>query len=84
MKNLITILLVLLFVSCTNKEDFEKGKHQLEQQGYTDIEFTGYSNWCCGEDDSYRSGFKCKDKHGNTVSGCFCSSWGKGVTIRFK
>ena len=85
MKNsLIIFLFILSIVSCTSEKDFEKGKQQLEQQGYTDIENTGYSAWCCDEKDTYATGFKCKNKHGEVVEGCFCSKTFKGVTIRFK
>lgn len=82
----ITLLLFLLFLlqSCTNKNHFEKGKHQLEMQGYTDIKYTGYSVFCCDEKDTYSSGFICKDKQGNDVKGCICSGVFKGITIRFE
>ena len=78
------LLLILFFaVSCTSSNDFAKGKSQLETQGYTDIEKTGYNAFCCSEEDTYSTGFKCKDKSGKVVKGCFCSSIGKGITIRF-
>ena len=84
MKKLFLILTVLFFVSCTSSKDFENGKKQLENMGYTDIENTGYNAFCCSDDDSYSTGFKCKNKQGETVKGCFCSSAFKGVTIRFE
>lgn len=80
---MVTLIVFFLF-SCTSDNDFEKGKKQLEQQGYTDIVNTGYNMFCCGEDDSFSTGFKCKDKNGNIVEGCFCSTALKGVTIRFE
>lgn len=70
--------------SCTSKNDFDKGKNQLEMQGYTDIKNTGYSIFCCSDSDDFSTGFTAKDKHGNTVNGCFCSSFSKGITIRFE
>jgi hypothetical protein len=75
-----------LFVAfgCTSDTDFENGKAQLENMGYTKVEKTGYKMWCCGEDDDFSTGFRAVDKNGNTVKGCFCSGIGKGVTIRFK
>lgn len=73
-----------MMLSCSSSNDFDKGKKQLENMGYTDIENTGHEFFCCGKDDSYSTGFKCKDKKGNVVKGCFCSSLGKGVTIRFE
>lgn len=77
-------LTCLVLVSCTSDKDFAKGKAQLEQQGYTDIEDTGYKIFCCDEKDHFSTGFKCKDKNGNVVKGCFCSGIIKGVTIRFE
>ena len=76
----------LSMAGCTSDNDFEKGKKQLETQGYTDVENTGYNAFCCSNDDSFSTGFKCKDKDkdGNTVKDCFCSGVGKGVTIRFE
>jgi hypothetical protein len=83
MKKLLSILLISLLLGCTSSNDFEKGKKQLEQQGYTDIENTGYNFFCCDKNDSFSTGFKCKDKDGNVVTGCFCSALMKGVTVRF-
>lgn len=77
------MLSVCGFTSCTNSGDFEKGKKQLEQQGYINIEDTGHSYFCCDEKDVYSSGFKCLNSKGETVTGCFCSGHLKGVTIRF-
>lgn len=82
---LIAMLLATIIVtSCTSKSDFEKGKEQLEQQGYTDVVNTGYNWFCCSKDDKFSTGFECKDKKGNTVKGCFCSGFMKGVTVRFE
>jgi len=85
MKKIIFILAIMIVLSsCTSDNDFEKGKKQLEQQGYTEIENTGYTMFCCDKKDTFSTGFKCKDKKGNVVKGCFCSSVLKGVTIRFE
>lgn len=79
------MLIAIVFVlSCTSDNDFENGKHQLEAQGYTNIEYTGYEYFCCSEDDQFSTGFKATDKNGLKVKGCFCSSLGKGLTIRFE
>lgn len=85
-KIFIAALLPVFFslYGCTSKKDFESGKRQLEQQGYTDVVYTGYSAFCCDEKDTFKSGFSCKDKAGNTVKGCICSGVMKGVTIRFE
>lgn len=85
MKKITFFILILLFItSCSSSEDFENGKKQLENMGYTDIENTGYSSFCCSDGDSYSTGFSCKNKKGETIEGCFCSGLSKGVTIRFK
>lgn len=77
--------IILLFTRCTSSNDFEKGKQQLEQQGYTNIINTGYSLFCCSsQSDEFSTGFIAKDKNGNVVKGCFCSGFLKGVTIRFQ
>jgi hypothetical protein len=84
--NQLVFLLVLYFlsvVSCTSSNDFEIGKQQLEQSGYTNVVNTGYSMFCCSKDDDFSTGFKCKNKKGEIVTGCFCSTLLKGVTIRF-
>jgi hypothetical protein len=80
----ILLLLTVLVMGCTSSNDFNKGKQQLEQQGYTDIENTGHNYFCCDKDENYSTGFKCKDAKGNVVTGCFCSEVLKGVTIRFE
>jgi hypothetical protein len=86
MKNIIIYSIIFLFSlsSCTSSKDFEKGARQLESMGYTDIENTGYDAFCCSDDDSFSTGFSCKNKAGETVKGCFCSGALKGITIRFQ
>lgn len=87
MKSIIICSIFLLAITisgCSSSNDFEKGAKQLENMGYTDIENTGYSAFCCSDDDSFSTGFSCKDKQGKTVKGCFCSGALKGLTIRFE
>lgn len=83
MKKLLLLLLLSITISCTNDADFNKGKRQLELQGYTNVQNTGYEYWCCGENDTYSTGFRATAKDGTIVTGCICSGWGKGITIRF-
>lgn len=80
----VLLAVVFLCVGCTSDNDFSKGKRQLEQQGYVDVKNTGWNAFCCDEKDTFSTGFECKDKNGNTVKGCFCSTVLKGVTIRFE
>ena len=77
------LLCVVFFNACTSSNDFDKGKKQLEMQGYKNVKDTGYSWFCCDEKDQFRTGFSAIDKDGNKVEGCFCSSIVKGVTVRF-
>lgn len=88
MKKLLILLITtisLLFYSCeVLTSDFEKGKHQLEMQGYTNVKNTGYSLFCCDKNDDFSSGFEAVDKEGKVVKGCFCSGLLKGITIRFE
>lgn len=81
---LLTIAFLITVSGCTSKNDFEKGKSQLENQGYTDVRNTGYNLFCCDEKDTFSTGFEARDKKGNKVEGCFCSTMFKGVTIRFE
>ena len=87
MKKLFSLMLLALMIAvtgCSSDNDFNKGKKLLEDQGYTDVVNTGHSFFCCDDKDTYSTGFKCKDKQGNEVKGCFCSSLTKGVTIRYE
>lgn len=81
---LLIIFLALGFTSCSSDEDFKKGSKQLIQQGYTDIRNTGYKAFCCGKDDTFKTGFSAKNNKGETVEGCFCSAALKGITVRFE
>jgi hypothetical protein len=84
MKKILFTIFVFTFVSCSSNNDFQKGKEQLEQQGYTDVKNTGHQFFCCDEKDTFSTGFECKDKNGKIVKGCFCSKLLKGLTIRFE
>lgn len=84
MKKISLLILTICLISCSSSTDFEKGKKQLEQQGYTNITNTGYSPFCCSREDRFSTGFQCTDKKGNIVKGCFCSDYLKGITIRFE
>jgi len=81
---LIPFIAIALLSSCTSNNDFDKGVKDLELRGYTNIKNTGYKPWCCSDEDTFSTGFKAISKDGETVEGCFCSDYMKGVTIRFK
>lgn len=78
------IISILVLMGCSSEDDFQKGKRQLELQGYTNIESTGYDWFCCSDKDTYSTGFKAMAKDSTIVEGCICSGVFKGVTIRFK
>lgn len=83
-KTILLLTFAFLINSCTSNNDFQKGKKQLENQGYTDVVSTGHKYFCCGRGDNYSTGFKATDKNGEVVKGCICSGIGKGITIRFE
>ena len=83
-KTILILAVVALFCSCTSDKDFKNGKSQLENMGYSNVRNTGYNAFCCSDSDDFSTGFECIDKQGKTVKGCFCSSVGKGLTIRFE
>lgn len=83
-KILCIMLSIIVFTGCTSNSDFNKGKKQLEHQGYTEIKNTGYIMFCCDPKDNFSSGFIATDKSGDEVEGCICSGFLKGITIRFE
>lgn len=79
-----SFILILVFSSCLSSDnDFKKAERNLKAMGYSNIENTGYDMFCCAEDDVFSTGFSAIDTEGNIVTGCACSGWVKGVTIRF-
>jgi hypothetical protein len=75
---------IVALAGCSSETDFDKGKKQLEQQGYSDVKNTGWNTFCCDKNDGFSTGFIAKTKIGEEVRGCFCSNFGKGVTIRYE
>ena len=83
MNRLSTFALVaglMLLTACSDESNTER---VLSDQGFTDIQTTGYAFFGCGKDDSFHTGFVAKSPIGKTVSGVYCSGWFKGGTIRF-
>lgn len=75
---------MIILTACSSDKDFEKGKTQLENMGYRNVENIGHSYFCCDEKDNFSTGFSAIDKSGKTITGCFCSGFLKGVTTRFE
>lgn len=75
------ILAAILFMSGCTAPD--KATQVLRDQGYTNIEITGYAWFMCGDKDKFSTGFRATAPTGATVEGAVCSGWFKGYTIRF-
>lgn len=78
MKKILFACSIILLASCTDSSD---ARRVLENDGYTDIEMTGYRPFMCSDDDTYKTGFKAK-KNGHVVTGAVCGGLLKGNTIR--
>ena len=66
-------------VGCTREDSAER---TLRQNGFTEIELTGYSVFSCSEDDTFRTGFRAKAVNGEIIEGTVCEGLLKGKTIR--
>lgn len=81
MKKLILLCMCLFIISCTNSENAFKF---LSNEGYTEIEMTGYKWFSCSNDDCFRTGFKARNMNGKVVEGTVCEGLVfKGKTLRF-
>lgn len=79
--SIISLLVISTFNGCTDKENAER---ILSQDGYTDIQITGYTFFACSSDDFQRTGFIAK-KGNKLIEGSVCSGLlFKNSTIRFK
>lgn len=57
----------------------------LQENGYRDIQITGYAWFACGHDDTYASRFKATSPSGAKIEGAVCEGLiFKNATIRFK
>lgn len=76
------IALFFIFLApraCTAPDD---ARRVLSQEGYTQVQLTGYRYWSCGRDDSFHTGFTALSPNKQTVTGTVCSGWLKGHTTR--
>jgi hypothetical protein len=77
---LITMLAFTLLAGCTDENTAQRA---LSGAGYTEIKFTGYSWFACGQDDLYATGFKAVGPTGRFTKGAVCSSlFTKFATVR--
>ena len=73
------LLAAPLLVCCT---DEPRARRVLEEQGYADIELTGYAPWSCSNDDTFETGFRAKGPTGRAVTGAVCCGAFKNCTVR--
>ena len=70
-----------MFSACSNSNDAVR---VLQENGYKNIQTTGYKFFACGRDDFYSTGFVAPSVNGTEVNGTVCSGLlFKGSTIRF-
>ncbi|QFR55967.1 hypothetical protein CPT_Muldoon_010 [Serratia phage Muldoon] len=82
MKYVLIALGMLALVGCT---DATEAKRILKNEGYTDVQMTGYDFFACSEDDMFHTGFVGTNAAGNRVEGTICSGlFFKNSTIRYK
>lgn len=82
MKYVLIAASAILLAACT---DPQNATRVLADQGYTNIQITGYSAWACGKDDDYHTGFTATSPAGHPVKGTVCAgAWFKNSTIRFE
>lgn len=79
-KLLLATVLMAAVAGCTAPT---KATKVLKDQGYTDIQITGYSWFMCSEQDTFSTGFRATAPSGAVVTGAVCSGFFKGYTIRF-
>lgn len=82
MKKTILIAAMALSVAACGTRS-ESAEQLLNQQGYTDVETTGYNMFSCSEDDNFKTGFTATAPNGERVSGTVCEGLWKGKTVRF-
>lgn len=80
-RNILIIGFIVLLTSCTNEKHADEALNAL---GFTEIRYTGYDLFACGQDDFYSTGFVAKNIKGDIVSGTVCSAFiFKKSTVRF-
>lgn len=80
-KTILIVAMALSIAACGTRT--ESAEALLNQQGYTDVEITGYDMFSCSEDDNFKTGFVATAPNGDRVSGTVCEGLMKGKTIRF-
>ena len=77
----LSLALLLLAAGCS---DTDKARQVLQNQGYTNINMTGWTPFVCGREDTYKDGFEATTMAGVRVKGAVCCGmFFKGCTVRF-
>ncbi len=77
------IAAILCFSLSGGCQSESTARRVLSEQGYTDIELTGWRPFMAGKDDTFSTGFRAKSPSGKIVTGAVTSGFVKGSTIRF-
>lgn len=81
MKKLRCALLAVLALGCT---DESSTRHALANEGFTDVEITGFDLWACGDDDFSCTAFTATNPQGARVEGAVgCGLILKSCTVRW-
>ncbi|QBX06758.1 hypothetical protein H1O16_gp345 [Burkholderia phage BcepSaruman] len=80
-KLVLAVALVAALTGCTRPD---QARRLLTQQGYTQIEITGYAPFACSKDDTFHTEFRAVSAAGHQVQGVVCSALLKGATIRLE
>lgn len=80
---IVTILVVFLLLgACGLFQQQDRAKRVLEDQGYTDVEITGWRPFMADRNDTFSTGFKAISPSGAKVTGAVTGGFLKGSTIR--
>ena len=74
------VTLPLMTAACT---DPKGASEALQNEGFDNVQMTGYRVWGCSDDDDFHTGFTATNAKGRPVSGVVCSGFLKGSTIRY-
>lgn len=76
----LSIIAIMASMSgCTDSSHTEK---VLSNDGYKDIQITGYRFFGCPDEDTFHTGFEATNANGKHVSGVVCSGFIMGSVIR--
>jgi hypothetical protein len=82
MRKLLLVAGCLALAACFT--DPQDARRVLEDQGYTDVQITGYAFAACGEHDTYSTGFTATSPNGRRIGGTVCKgAFFKNQTVRF-